>query len=50
MGVIVTLKIRFVDRFKKHGVTHDDTSTEEFYTSDAGRHKVIILQVIILQR
>ena len=40
MGVIVTLKFRFVDRFKKNGVAHDDTSKEEFYTSHAGRHKV----------
>jgi hypothetical protein len=44
MGVIVTLKFRFVDRFKKHGITHDHTSNEEFYTSDAGWHKVITLQ------
>ena len=33
VGVIVTLKFRFVYRLKKHGVAHDDPSSREFYNS-----------------
>src|SRR5262245_49909914 len=44
MGVVVTLKFRFVYRLKQHGVTHDDPSSSKFYNSLAYQHKVVMDQ------
>jgi hypothetical protein len=44
MGVIVPLKLRFVYRLEKHGITHDDPSSKELYNNSTHRHKVIVGQ------
>jgi putative tryptophan/tyrosine transport system substrate-binding protein len=36
MGVVVTVKLRFIDRLKKHGVTHDETSNKNSITATPG--------------
>jgi hypothetical protein len=50
VSVIITLKLRFVYGLKKHGITHDDLSSEEFYNSIVDQHKVTIDQRHIYSR
>jgi hypothetical protein len=50
VSVIITLKLRFVYGLKKHGITHDDPSSGEFYNSIVDQHKVIIDQRHIYSR